>query len=118
MAQVVSVLIMAQVVSVLIMAQVVSVLMAQVVSVLIMAHVVSVLIMAQVVSSNLIGPFQWRRFGDMRLMMGKHVLSMWHKLSDKKGNFIPNLIGPFLEITLVRQKGMSLPLPCVLCFKG
>ena len=45
------------------------------------------------------------RFGDMRLMLGKHVRIMWTKLADKKGNFIPNLIGPFLEITLLNRKG-------------
>ena len=42
----------------------------------------------------------------MRLTMGRHVVSMWHTLSDKKGNFIPNLIGPFLEMTLLKQRGM------------
>ncbi len=41
----------------------------------------------------------------MRLTVGKHVVVLWHKLGDKKGNFIPNLIGPFLEMSLVRQRG-------------
>ena len=42
----------------------------------------------------------------MRLTMGRHVVFMWHKLSDKKGNFIPNLIGPFLEMTFLKQRGV------------
>ena len=43
------------------------------------------------------------RFGEMRLSVGRHVISMWHKLREQKGNFIPDLIGPFLEMTLVKQ---------------
>ena len=48
----------------------------------------------------------------MRLTVGRHIVILWHKLRDKKGNFIPNLIGPFLEISLVRQRGML----CI-CFR-
>ena len=39
----------------------------------------------------------------MRLSVGRHVIAMWHKLSEQKGNFIPDLIGPFLEVTLLKE---------------
>ena len=31
------------------------------------------------------------------------MIVMWHKLKEQKGNFIPDLIGPFLELTLIKQ---------------
>ncbi len=43
------------------------------------------------------------RFGDMRLSVGSHVMSMWHRLKEQKAKFIPDLIGPFLEMTLIKQ---------------
>ena len=42
----------------------------------------------------------------MRLSVGRHVISMWHKLNEQKGNFIPDLIGPFLEMTLIKQRDL------------
>lgn len=40
-------------------------------------------------------------FGDMRVMMGFQILSMWTHLNENKMHFIPSMVGPFLEITLV-----------------
>ena len=41
----------------------------------------------------------------MRVQVGRHVVVLWHKLGDKKGNFIPNFVKPFLEMTLIKHKG-------------
>ncbi|XP_030633164.1 dedicator of cytokinesis protein 4b [Chanos chanos] len=43
------------------------------------------------------------KYGDMRVMMGCEIFSMWQNLGEHKLNFIPALIGPFLEVTLVPQ---------------
>ncbi|TKS90898.1 Dedicator of cytokinesis protein 3 [Collichthys lucidus] len=43
------------------------------------------------------------RYGDMRVMMGCEIFSMWQNLGEHKLNFIPAMIGPFLEVTLVPQ---------------
>ncbi|XP_064175400.1 dedicator of cytokinesis protein 4-like isoform X3 [Anguilla rostrata] len=43
------------------------------------------------------------KYGDMRVMMGCEVFSMWQNLGEHKLNFIPAMIGPFLEVTLVPQ---------------
>uniref|UniRef100_A0A4W3J5Q5 Dedicator of cytokinesis protein 4 n=1 Tax=Callorhinchus milii TaxID=7868 RepID=A0A4W3J5Q5_CALMI len=43
------------------------------------------------------------KYGDMRVMMGCEIFSMWQNLGEHKMNFIPGLIGPFLEVTLVPQ---------------
>ncbi|XP_047127014.1 dedicator of cytokinesis protein 3 isoform X1 [Hydra vulgaris] len=43
------------------------------------------------------------RYGDMRLIMAFEILDMWDLLGDKKKLFIPNLIGPFLEMSLVPE---------------
>ena len=42
----------------------------------------------------------------MRVEVVKQVMVMWQTLKDKKGNFIPNLIGPFLSLTLIKSKGL------------
>ena len=46
------------------------------------------------------------RFGDVRVTVGRHVVSLWHQLREKKGSFIPNLVKPFLEISLIKHKGL------------
>ncbi|KXJ24494.1 Dedicator of cytokinesis protein 1 [Exaiptasia diaphana] len=43
------------------------------------------------------------RYGDMRQVMGFEIGDMWQNLGDHKKNFIPGLIGPFLEMTLVPE---------------
>uniref|UniRef100_A0A4W4E9R0 Dedicator of cytokinesis 4b n=1 Tax=Electrophorus electricus TaxID=8005 RepID=A0A4W4E9R0_ELEEL len=43
------------------------------------------------------------KYGDMRVMMGCEIFSMWQNLGEHKFNFIPAMIGPFLEVTLVPQ---------------
>ncbi|KAK3564766.1 hypothetical protein QTP86_025280 [Hemibagrus guttatus] len=43
------------------------------------------------------------KYGDMRVMIGCEIFSMWQNLGDYKMNLIPSLIGPFLEVTLVPQ---------------
>ncbi|GFS76082.1 dedicator of cytokinesis protein 3 [Nephila pilipes] len=43
------------------------------------------------------------KYGDMRVLMGFQILSMWDKLGDHKIFFIPVMVGPFLEVTLVPE---------------
>ena len=43
----------------------------------------------------------------MRLTMGCQVVAMWHALKENKRNFIPELIGSFLQMTLLKQKGAA-----------
>ncbi|XP_041966615.1 dedicator of cytokinesis protein 4 isoform X2 [Alosa sapidissima] len=43
------------------------------------------------------------KYGDMRVMVGCEILSMWQSLEEHKLNFIPVMIGLFLEATLVPQ---------------
>uniref|UniRef100_A0A672HQ14 Dedicator of cytokinesis 3 n=1 Tax=Salarias fasciatus TaxID=181472 RepID=A0A672HQ14_SALFA len=43
------------------------------------------------------------KYGDMRVMMGYELFSMWQKLGDNKPHFIPGMMGPFLGVTLVPQ---------------
>lgn len=43
------------------------------------------------------------RYGDMRVLMGFQILSMWSQLGEHKLHFIPSMIGPFLEVTLVPE---------------
>ena len=43
----------------------------------------------------------------MRLTMGRQVVTMWHALKVKKSNFIPELIGSLLQMTLLKQKGAA-----------
>lgn len=42
-------------------------------------------------------------FGDMRVLMGFQILSMWSQLGEHKLDFIPSMVGPFLEVTLVPE---------------
>lgn len=44
--------------------------------------------------------------GDMRVLMGFQILSMWSQLGDYKLNFIPSMVGPFLEVTLVPEPAL------------
>ncbi|XP_054273723.1 dedicator of cytokinesis protein 3 isoform X2 [Macrosteles quadrilineatus] len=43
------------------------------------------------------------KYGDMRVKMGFQILSVWSKLGEHKINFIPSMVGPFLEVTLVPE---------------
>ncbi|PSN57625.1 hypothetical protein C0J52_00521 [Blattella germanica] len=43
------------------------------------------------------------KYGDMRVLMGFQILSMWSNLGEHKINFIPSMVGPFLEVTLVPE---------------
>ncbi|CAH1968130.1 unnamed protein product [Acanthoscelides obtectus] len=43
------------------------------------------------------------KYGDMRVLMGFQILSMWSQLGECKLNFIPSMVGPFLEVTLVPE---------------
>ncbi|XP_016844337.1 dedicator of cytokinesis protein 3 isoform X2 [Nasonia vitripennis] len=43
------------------------------------------------------------KYGDMRVLMGFQILSMWSHLGEKKLEFIPGMVGPFLEVTLVPE---------------
>lgn len=45
-------------------------------------------------------------FSDMRVMMGFQILSMWSQLGEHKLNFIPSMVGPFLEVTLVPEPAL------------
>lgn len=44
--------------------------------------------------------------GDMRVLMGFQILSMWSQLSEYKLHFIPTMVGPFLEVTLVPEPSL------------
>ncbi|KAK9889845.1 hypothetical protein WA026_007208 [Henosepilachna vigintioctopunctata] len=43
------------------------------------------------------------KYGDMRVLMGFQILSMWSQLGECKLAFIPSMVGPFLEVTLVPE---------------
>ncbi|XP_066601007.1 dedicator of cytokinesis protein 3 isoform X2 [Prorops nasuta] len=43
------------------------------------------------------------KYDDMRVLMGFQILSMWSHLGDRKLEFIPSMVGPFLEVTLVPE---------------
>ncbi|XP_043283024.1 dedicator of cytokinesis protein 3 isoform X2 [Venturia canescens] len=43
------------------------------------------------------------KYGDMRVLMGFQILSMWSNLGERKLEFIPGMVGPFLEVTLVPE---------------
>lgn len=45
-------------------------------------------------------------FSDMRVLMGFQILSMWSQLGENKLNFIPSMVGPFLEVTLVPEPAL------------
>uniref|UniRef100_A0A6P4FAD5 Dedicator of cytokinesis protein 3 isoform X1 n=1 Tax=Drosophila rhopaloa TaxID=1041015 RepID=A0A6P4FAD5_DRORH len=44
--------------------------------------------------------------GDMRVLMGFQILSMWSQLGEQKLHFIPSMVGPFLEVTLVPEHAL------------
>lgn len=44
--------------------------------------------------------------GDMRVLMGFQILSMWSQLGEQKLHFIPSMVGPFLEVTLVPEPSL------------
>lgn len=46
------------------------------------------------------------KYGDMRVAMGLQILSMWSQLGSNKLHFIPSMVGPFLEVTLVPEKAL------------
>ncbi|XP_077194626.1 dedicator of cytokinesis protein 4 isoform X4 [Paroedura picta] len=46
------------------------------------------------------------KYGDMRVTMGCEIFSMWQNLGEHKVHFIPALIGPFLEVTLIPQSDL------------
>ncbi|XP_073238831.1 dedicator of cytokinesis protein 1-like [Porites lutea] len=41
------------------------------------------------------------KYADMRMIIGLKISEMWHLLGDHKSYFIPGLVGPFLEMTLI-----------------
>ncbi|XP_071543136.1 dedicator of cytokinesis protein 3 isoform X3 [Panulirus ornatus] len=43
------------------------------------------------------------RYNDMRVLMGFQILSMWRELDEHRLHFIPGMVGPFLEVTLVPE---------------
>ncbi|XP_055375365.1 dedicator of cytokinesis protein 3 [Condylostylus longicornis] len=45
-------------------------------------------------------------YGDMRVLMGFQILSMWSHLDEHKLHFIPSMVGPFLEVTLVPEQSL------------
>lgn len=52
-------------------------------------------------------------FSDMRVLMGFQILSMWSQLGEHKLNFIPTMVGPFLEVTLVPEAALRKATLCV-----
>ncbi|XP_031549558.1 dedicator of cytokinesis protein 1-like [Actinia tenebrosa] len=46
------------------------------------------------------------KYSDMRMIIGLKINSMWHHLGAHKTKFIPGLVGPFLEMTLLPQKDL------------
>ncbi|XP_040570903.1 dedicator of cytokinesis protein 3 isoform X3 [Lepeophtheirus salmonis] len=44
-----------------------------------------------------------KRYGDMRKSMSLQVLSLWEHLGGMKVHFIPGMVGPFLEMTLISE---------------
>lgn len=45
-------------------------------------------------------------YGDMRVSMGLQILSMWSQLGNHKLHFIPSMVAPFLEVTLVPEPAL------------
>ncbi|CAB3995598.1 dedicator of cytokinesis 1-like, partial [Paramuricea clavata] len=43
------------------------------------------------------------KYGDMRHVMGFELVRMWNSLGGLQSNFIPSMIAPFLEMTLVPE---------------
>ena len=44
------------------------------------------------------------RYRDMRLLMGIQVGTLWQSLGNHREHFIPTMIGPFLQLTLVPEE--------------
>lgn len=44
------------------------------------------------------------RYRDMRVLMGMQVASLWQSLGQHREHFIPTMIGPFLQLTLVPEE--------------
>ncbi|XP_052779657.1 dedicator of cytokinesis protein 4-like isoform X2 [Mya arenaria] len=54
------------------------------------------------------------RYQDMRVLMGIQVESQWNSLGIHRANFIPDLVGPFLRLTLVpEQEVRKVTLPII-----
>ncbi|CAG0893401.1 unnamed protein product, partial [Darwinula stevensoni] len=45
-------------------------------------------------------------YGDMRIPMGHQLLSIWSKLDNHKIEFVPQMVGPILEVTLIPEQGL------------
>ena len=45
-------------------------------------------------------------YGDMRVLMGYQLVSCWEQLGASKIGFIPSLVSPFLEVTLVPESDL------------
>ncbi|NXF13127.1 DOCK2 protein, partial [Smithornis capensis] len=43
------------------------------------------------------------KYGDMRAMIGTSIRDMWYSLGHRKIEFIPGMVGPILEMTLVPE---------------
>ncbi|XP_019851718.1 PREDICTED: dedicator of cytokinesis protein 2-like isoform X2 [Amphimedon queenslandica] len=56
--------------------------------------------------SDLLSAKLLRQFGDVRVKMAKQMAAMWEFLQEKKSNFIPNFIGIFLEVSLLKEKDL------------
>ncbi|KAJ8302317.1 hypothetical protein KUTeg_021304 [Tegillarca granosa] len=44
------------------------------------------------------------KYQDMRILMGHQIQILWENLASNRRHFIPSLIGPFLQVTLVPEK--------------
>uniref|UniRef100_A0A4W4F8J4 Dedicator of cytokinesis 2 n=1 Tax=Electrophorus electricus TaxID=8005 RepID=A0A4W4F8J4_ELEEL len=49
-------------------------------------------------------PFCFLRYGDMRRLIGFAIRDMWYKLGVNKICFIPGMVGPILEMTLIPEE--------------
>ncbi|KFP93293.1 Dedicator of cytokinesis protein 2, partial [Haliaeetus albicilla] len=43
------------------------------------------------------------KYGDMRCLIGFAIRDMWYKLGQNKICFIPGMVGPILEMTLIPE---------------
>ncbi|NXE30111.1 DOCK2 protein, partial [Ardeotis kori] len=43
------------------------------------------------------------KYGDMRATIGASIRDMWYNLGNRKIEFIPGMVGPILEMTLVPE---------------
>eukprot|EP00061_Rhincodon_typus_P016623 g44931.t1 len=44
-----------------------------------------------------------QKYGDMRRLIGFNIRDMWYKLAQNKIHFIPEMVGPILEMTLIPE---------------